>query len=69
MCSRDPVVVQAYKDDPLVYHGKIRARLGYELLRTGPYVLGRAHNIELPVLIQHGAADKLAAVAGGRGAL
>ena len=62
--SHDPVVVQAYKDDPLVYHGKIRARLGYELLRTGPYVLGRAHNIELPVLIQHGTTDKLAAVAG-----
>ena len=62
--SRDPVVVQAYKDDPLIYHGKIRARLGYELLRAGPYVLGRAHNIELPILLQHGTADKLAAVAG-----
>ena len=62
--SRDPAVVQAYKDDPLVYHGKIRARLGYELLRGGPYVLGRAHNIELPILIQHGTADKLAAVEG-----
>ena len=64
--SRDPAVVQAYKDDPLVYHGKVRARLGYELLRAGPYVLGRAHNIELPVLVQHGTADKLAAVAGVR---
>ncbi len=61
--SRDPAVVQAYEDDPLVYHGKVRARLGYELLRAGPYVLGRAHNIELPVLLQHGTADKLAAVA------
>ncbi len=62
--SRDPAVVQAYKDDPLIYHGKVRARLGYELLRAGPYVLGRAHNIELPILLQHGTADKLAAVAG-----
>ena len=62
--SRDPAVVQAYRDDPLIYHGKVRARLGFEMLRTGPYVLGRAHNIELPVLIQHGTADKLASVAG-----
>ena len=62
--SRDPEVVQAYKDDPLIYHGKVRARLGYELLRAGPYVLGRAHNIEIPTLIQHGTADKLASVTG-----
>ncbi len=62
--SRDPAVVQAYRDDPLIYHGKVRARLGFEILRTGPYVMGRAHNIELPVLIQHGTADKLASVAG-----
>ena len=62
--SRDPAVVRSYKDDPLIYHGKIRARLGYELLRAGPYVLSRAHNIELPILIQHGTADKLAAVEG-----
>lgn len=64
--SRDPAVVQAYQDDPLIYHGKVRARLGFELLRAGPYVLGRAHNIELPVLLQHGAADKLAAVSGAQ---
>ena len=62
--SRDPAVVQAYKDDPLVYHGKVRARLGFEMLRTGPYVLGRARDIELPILLQHGTADKLAAVSG-----
>lgn len=62
--SRDPAVVQAYQDDPLIYHGKVRARLGLELLRAGPYVLGRAHHIELPILIQHGTADKIAAVSG-----
>lgn len=64
--ARDPAVVEAYKDDPLVYHGKVRARLGLELLRAGPFVVGRAHNIELPVLIQHGAADKIASVSGAR---
>lgn len=64
--ARDPAVVQAYRDDPLVYHGKVRARLGFELLRTGPYVLGRAESIELPVLLQHGTADRIAAPAGSR---
>lgn len=62
--ARDKSVVQAYRSDPLVYHGKVRARLGYELLRAGPYVLERAASIEVPVLLQHGGADRLAAPAG-----
>lgn len=62
--ARDEAVVQAYRDDPLVYQGKVRARLGYELLRSGPYVLERAASIDLPMLLQHGGADKMASPAG-----
>lgn len=64
--ARDPAVVQGYQGDPLVYHHKVRARLGYELLRFGPYITQRAGSIELPVLLQHGAADRIAAVAGSQ---
>lgn len=64
--ARDPAVVQGYQGDPLVYHHKVRARLGYELLRCGPYLMQRAGSIELPVLLQHGAADRIAAAAGSQ---
>ena len=64
--ARDESVVQAYRNDPMVYHGKVRARLGYEMLRSGPYVLQRASSIDLPVLMQHGGADRMAAPAGTR---
>lgn len=64
--ARDPAVVQGYRDDPLVYGGNVRARLGYELLRCGPYLTRRAASITLPVLLQHGAADRIAAPAGSK---
>jgi alpha-beta hydrolase superfamily lysophospholipase len=58
--SRDPAVVEAYVNDPLVYTGKISARLGAELLEAMevsiPASLGE---IRLPVLIMHGTADRL----------
>lgn len=62
--QRDPQGVAAYQNDPLVYHGRVKARMGYELLRTGPYLLAKASEIGLPVLLQHGSADKIAAPEG-----
>jgi acylglycerol lipase len=64
--SRDPEVVQAYDNDPLVYRGKITARLGAELISTTGSLLDRAPELELPVLIMHGDADKLVNVRGSR---
>ena len=65
--SRDEGVVRAYKNDPLVYHGKVKARLGAELLNAGPYVLARAEHINyLPLFIMHGDADAIADAAGSR---
>jgi len=57
--SRDPAVVNAYVNDPLVYTGKITARLGAELLKAGQYVLESASKIRLPILIMQGGDDKL----------
>ena len=65
--SRDEGVVRAYESDPLVYHGKVKARLGAELLSAGPYVLARAEHINhLPLFIMHGDADAIADAAGSR---
>ena len=56
--SRQPSVVKAYQDDPLV-HGKGSARWGTESLRTVESVKGQAGNIEIPILMVHGEADRI----------
>jgi acylglycerol lipase len=57
--SRDPAVVQAYVNDPLVFHGKTSARLAAEMLRAMQRVTAEAAKITLPVLIFQGSADRL----------
>jgi len=56
---RDPAVVEAYVNDPLVYTGKITARLGAEMLKTCQHVTESAINIRLPIMIVQGGSDKL----------
>ncbi len=46
--SQDKTVVDAYVDDPLVYRGKIRARLGAELIKAIPILLPQMSKIYLP---------------------
>ncbi len=57
--SRDPAVVAAYERDPLVFHGSIPARTVVELLSAMQSVSARAPELSLPVLVQHGTADRL----------
>jgi acylglycerol lipase len=57
--SKDPAVVDAYVNDPLVYTGKITARLGAEMLKTMRDVTERAAKITLPVMIVQGSDDIL----------
>ena len=64
--SRDPAVVAAYRADPLVYSGKIGARLGKEFMDAMNAAQAGAPAITLPILIQHGEADTLTAPAGSR---
>ncbi len=46
--SRDPEVVKAYINDPLVFHGKTPARLAAELLKAMLRVTAEAGKITLP---------------------
>jgi acylglycerol lipase len=63
--SRDNKVVAAYNHDPLVYRGKIRARLGAELINMMEKVLPeKIKHITLPVLVMHGSADRLSNIQG-----
>ena len=57
--SRDPAVVQAYLNDPLVYTGKTTARLAAELLKAMKRVAVDASKITLPILIVQGGEDRL----------
>ena len=57
--SRDPAVVNAYINDPLVYTGKITARLGAQILKTMQRVTEQAAKIKLPIMIVQGSDDKV----------
>jgi alpha-beta hydrolase superfamily lysophospholipase len=57
--SKDPAVVEAYVTDPLVYTGKITARLAAEMLRAMQRVTDEVGTISLPMIIVQGKADKL----------
>ncbi len=57
--SRDPAVVQAYVNDPLVFHGKTTARLAAEMMRAMQRVTAEAGTITLPIMTLQGTADRL----------
>jgi alpha-beta hydrolase superfamily lysophospholipase len=57
--SRDKNVVNAYINDCLVYRGKISARLGIEIIKAMQTLPNQMRNINLPVLIMQGTADRL----------
>lgn len=64
--SRDPAVVKAYRDDPLVYGGKVSAGLGAALIGAMESFPARYEQLRLPILVVHGTDDRLADVAGSR---
>ena len=65
LCSDADVVAQ-YQRDPLVFHGKLRARVGAEFIRTQPLALASAPQLALPLLIVHGEDDGLVPISGSR---
>jgi alpha-beta hydrolase superfamily lysophospholipase len=64
--SRDPTVVRAYEEDPLVHHSPIPARTVAELLDAMADFAAAAPALKLPVLVQHGTADSLVPLAATR---
>jgi alpha-beta hydrolase superfamily lysophospholipase len=64
--SRDPEVVAAYEADPLVFHGKLPAGIAKALIGVGETMPQRAASLTAPLLVVHGAEDKLIPVEGSR---
>jgi alpha-beta hydrolase superfamily lysophospholipase len=55
--SRDPEIVKAYKDDPLV-HDRLTLRF-YDVLLAGEWAMRNAHELRVPALIMHGDSDRV----------
>lgn len=57
--SRDPEVVAAYRNDPLVHHGKVPARTANEMMKAIERYKSEAQRLVIPCLLMHGMADTL----------
>lgn len=64
LISRDPAVVRAYREDPLVYHGKLPARTVVEVIDTIDRFAGELLMLRLPLLVMAGTADRIVPYAG-----
>lgn len=64
--SRDPAVVEAYENDPLVNTDPVYARTGAELIRASKRIYANMEKFKLPVLIMHGTADRLTDMEGSK---
>jgi acylglycerol lipase len=64
--SRDPAVVEAYRNDPLVFTGKVSAGLGAALIGAMQSFPSRYEQLRLPILLLHGTDDQLADIAGSK---
>jgi acylglycerol lipase len=64
LVSRDPAVVKAYVEDPLVFHGKLPARTITELAAAIASFPDAVSAITIPILIVYGTDDRLCPPAG-----
>jgi acylglycerol lipase len=65
LCT-DSVVVEAYRRDPLVYHGNVRVRFGAECIRGMEAAFRDVPDMTVPVFILHGTADQVCPIEGSR---
>jgi len=56
--SHDPQVIERYRQDPLV-HDQISARLGWDLIENGRWILDHAAELTVPLLLMQGSGDRL----------
>ena len=64
--SRDPAVARAYEQDPLVYGGGVRARVGHAILQNVQHIEQHTDAFTLPLYLFHGTADRIADPEGSR---
>ena len=57
--SHDPAVISDFTQDPLNFHGVMRARTAVELARGFVAIRKARHNLKMPVYAHHGTADAI----------
>jgi len=60
--SRVESEVEKYRTDPKVFHGKIVARTGHELVETMKHASSNLNALTLPMLVLHGTEDPIVPV-------
>lgn len=63
--SSDKTVVQAYLDDPLV-HDQVSAKFYQEYLKSTAEAMKRVGELQMPLLLIHGKADKMVSIKSSR---
>lgn len=56
--SQDPEVVKEYQEDPMIFHGNVRARTANEILKGMKRMAQDESKITVPIFAVHGNADK-----------
>lgn len=64
--SRDAAVIEGYRNDPLVYHGKVTAEMGSAIIRAIDELERLEDALDLPLLVLHGTADRVTDPAGSQ---
>ncbi|HEX8682113.1 MAG TPA: alpha/beta hydrolase [Ardenticatenaceae bacterium] len=64
--SRDPEIARLWDSDPLVYRGKTKARIAWEIYLAAQDTARRVSDLHLPLLIMHGSADTMAIPTGAQ---
>ena len=64
--SRNKKAVQAYINDPLIYHGKLIAHTAIQLDKSFDIVKERRGELTCPILILHGTDDKCTSIKASR---
>ena len=64
--SRDPEIERRFRADPRCYNGRVRAGLAYQMLLAAVDTQARLDQLTLPLLVMHGAEDRLTSPSGSR---
>jgi len=63
--SRDPKIVSAYENDPLI-HNRISSHMYLSIVEAGEWALDHANEFALPLLIVHGGSDRITSAEASR---
>jgi alpha-beta hydrolase superfamily lysophospholipase len=66
LISHDPAVVRAYREDPLVYQGKLPARTVAEIAATIEGFSAGVPSLRVPLLVMAGTGDRIVPPSGSR---